>query len=60
MDQVHEVLRYNHYTYRTERAYYKWILRYIRYFEGEKHPKDMGKFKIEQFLSHLATSAWRP
>ena len=55
MDQVREVLRYYHYAYRTEQTYCKWIMRYIRFFGGKKHPKDMGKAEIERFLSHLAT-----
>jgi len=55
MDQVREVLRYYHYAYRTEETYCKWILRFTRFFDGKKHPKDMGKAEIERFLSHLAT-----
>jgi len=55
MDQVREVLRYYHYAYRTEETYCKWILRFIRFFGGKKHPKEMGKAEIEHFLSHLAT-----
>ena len=55
MDQMREVLRYYHYAYRTEQTYCKWILRYIRFFDGKKHPKNMGKVEIERFLSHLAT-----
>ena len=54
MDQVREVLHYYHYAYRTEQSYCKWILRYIRFSEGKKHPRDMGKAEIERFLSHLA------
>jgi len=53
MDQVREVLRYHHYAIRTEEAYVKWILRFIR-FHGTRHPKEMGKREIEAFLSHLA------
>jgi integrase len=55
MDQVREVLRYYHYAYRTEETYCKWILRFIRFFDGKRHPKEMGKPEIERFLSHLAT-----
>jgi len=42
-------------SYRTEQSYCKWILRYVRYYDGKHHPKDMGKVEIERFLSHLAT-----
>lgn len=55
MDQVREVLRYHHYAIRTEEAYVRWILAFIR-FHGRKHPKDMGKTEIETFLSDLAVN----
>jgi len=53
MDQVREVLRFHHYAYSTEKSYVDWILRYIR-FNNKRHPRDMGKVEIEQFLSYLA------
>lgn len=53
MDQVREVLRYHHYSIRTEEVYVKWILKFIR-FNETRHPKEMGKHEIERFLSHLA------
>ena len=55
MDQVREVLRYHHYSYRTEQTYCQWILRYIHYFGGKTHPRLLGAKNIESFLSHLAT-----
>ena len=55
MDQVKETLRFYHYAYNTEKSYVDWILKFIR-FSGKKHPKDMGKFEIERFLSHLAVN----
>jgi len=55
LDQVREVMRYHHYSIRTEDAYVKWILGYIR-FNGTRHPRDMGKPEIERFLSHLAVN----
>ena len=57
MDQVCQVLRYYHYAYRTEQTYCDWIVRYIKFFNSQKHPKDMGKREIEMFLSHLATNS---
>lgn len=57
MDQVREVLRYYHYAYRTEQTYCDWIKRFLRYHNYRLHPRDMGEAEIEQFLSHLATSA---
>ena len=55
MDQVRETLRFYHYAYNTEKSYVEWILRFIR-FNGKKHPRDMGKYEIERFLSHLAVN----
>ncbi len=54
MDQVREVLRYYHYSYKTEQTYSSWILRYIRFYGGRIHPKNMGKNEVERFLSYLA------
>jgi hypothetical protein len=55
MDQVKQVLRYHHYSYRTEQTYCDWILRCVKFHGGKMHPKDMGKKEVEGFLSHLAT-----
>ena len=55
MDQVREVLRYHHYTYRTEQTYCQWILRYINYFGSKTHPRLLSAKNIEEFLSRLAT-----
>ena len=55
MDQVREVLRYHHYAIRTESTYCQWILRYIRFFGGKTHPKEMGASHVERYLSHLVT-----
>ena len=53
LDQVREVLRYHHYSHKTEQAYVSWILRFIR-FNATRHPAEMGKLEIERYLSHLA------
>ena len=55
LDQVKQVLRYHHYSIRTEQAYCRWITRFIKYYHCKKHPKDMGKKEIEQYLSHLTS-----
>ncbi len=55
MDQVRQVLRYHHYSYRTEQTYCDWIIRFVKFHGFQKHPKDMDKSEIEAFLSHLAT-----
>ena len=53
MDQVREVLRYHHYAYRTEQTYCQWILRYIRFFGGKTHPRNLKAHHVERFLSDL-------
>ncbi len=55
MDQVRQVLRYHHYSLSTEKTYCDWISRYIKYHRCKRHPSEMGKREIEDFLSHLAT-----
>jgi len=41
LDQVSEVMRFKHYSLRTERTYQVWIKRYI-FFHGKRHPREMG------------------
>ena len=53
MDQVVEKLRVEHYSLRTEKTYCHWIRRYIL-FHRKRHPLEMGKYEVEQFLSALA------
>jgi site-specific recombinase XerD len=53
LDQVRDIIRIKHYSYRTEETYIYWIRRYIL-FHDKRHPKEMGKSEIEAFLSHLA------
>lgn len=55
MDQVRQVLRYHHYSLKTEQNYCDWIARFIRFHKCQKHPAQMGKDEIEAFLSYLAT-----
>ena len=54
MEQVCEVLRYHHYAYRTEQTYCQWILRFIHFFGGKIHPRNLGVNDVERFLSDLA------
>ena len=56
MDQVREVLRYHHYAFRTEKTYCQWILRYIHFFGGTTHPKNLSTNHIERFLSDLTVN----
>jgi len=56
MEQVREVLRYHHYAYRTEQTYCQWILRFIHFFGGKTHPRNLGARDIERFLSDLTVN----
>lgn len=53
LDQVRDVLRLRHYSYRTELAYVHWIKRFIL-FHNKQHPLDMGEDEIQAFLTDLA------
>lgn len=53
LDIVRDKIRFKHYSVSTEKTYVYWIKRYIL-FHNKKHPVEMGKIEIEQFLTHLA------
>lgn len=53
LEQVRNILRTMHYSYKTEQAYADWIKRYI-HFHNKNHPKDLDSEAISAFLSHLA------
>jgi integron integrase len=53
LDQVRQALRVRHYSPRTERAYVRWILRYI-HFHQRRHPRELGAAELTAFLSDLA------
>jgi len=53
LEIVRDKIRVKHYSISTERTYLYWIKSYILY-HNKKHPKDMGKVEIEQFLTYLA------
>ena len=53
LDIVRDKIRFKHYSIKTEYSYIGWIKRYI-FFHNKRHPKDMGKVEIEQFLTWLA------
>ena len=52
--QFEAVMRLNHYSIRTERAYWYWIRYFIR-FHRMRHPREMGALEVNAFLSWLAT-----
>lgn len=55
LDQVSEVMRYYHYSRRSEESYRRWIKQFIL-FNDKRHPSELGKHEIERFLSHLAVN----
>jgi len=48
LDQVREVLRRLHYSYRTEKTYRYWI-RYFILWSGKRHPRDLGAVEVTAF-----------
>jgi hypothetical protein len=53
LDQVRQLARVKHFSYRTEQSYVFWIERYIRC-HGIRHPDTMGAPEVEALLTHLA------
>jgi len=55
LDQVRAKIRLKQYSIRTEESYVSWIRRFILY-HNKRHPLEMGKKDIEQFLTNLAVN----
>lgn len=58
LDQLREVLRYKHYSLRTEEAYLYWVRFFVRWHGRNghtRHPRDFGAIEVEQFLTMLTT-----
>jgi integron integrase len=53
LDRVREANRLRHGSRSTEKAYVRWIRRYIL-FHGKRHPAEMGAPEVTRFLSSLA------
>ncbi len=53
LEQMRGVLRFKHYSIRTEQTYLDWVKRFIL-FHGKRHPKTMGADEVRAFLTHLA------
>jgi len=53
LDCVRDKIRVKHYSISTEKTYVHWIKCYIL-FHDKKHPNEMGKDEIEQYLTSLA------
>lgn len=53
LEIVRDKIRFKHYSISTERTYIYWIKYYI-IFHNKKHPIEMAKCEIEEFLTYLA------
>lgn len=51
LDQIREVMRFHHYSYRTEKTYSQWVRRYLAFHRrpersgpdgGWRHPRSLG------------------
>ena len=56
LDRVRERIRTRHYSRRTEKAYVRWIRRYVL-FHGRRHPREMRAEELSRFLPSLAVDA---
>ena len=57
LEQVSEVIRYKHYSLKTEQAYLYWVRFFVRWHgrDGKmRHPRDMGGAEVTEFLTMLA------
>jgi integron integrase len=54
-DRIRELLRFKHYSLRTEEAYVGWYRQFVRH-HGLRHPQEMGAAEVEAFLTHLAVN----
>ena len=53
LDITRDKIRMKHYSMKTEMNYVGWIKRFILY-HNKRHPAEMGKSEIEQYLTYLA------
>jgi integron integrase len=53
LDQMRNILRRRHYSYRTEQTYVDWVRRFIL-FHQKRHPRDLAEPEITAFLTSLA------
>ena len=59
-EAVREAIRLRHLSYKIEKHYLHWILRFVR-FHGRRHPKQMGEQEIYVIpslaVSHMPTNS---
>ena len=64
LEQLSEVLRYKHYSLKTEQAYVYWVKFFVRWCGrgGQmRHPRDMGRSRLKPRLArpHPSTGSGR-
>ena len=57
LDQIRSVIRFKHFSIRTEDTYIHWIKRFIL-FHNKRRPLEMSEQEIRQSLSHLAANEY--
>lgn len=55
LDQVRNLIRMRHLSYKTEKAYLHYI-RDFKLFHDKRHPTEMGAGQIGEYLTHLAVA----
>ena len=53
LEKVREEIRRRNYSYRTEKSYIRWIVRFVK-FHNLTHPSDMAKEQVVDYLNWLA------
>lgn len=53
LKKVREEIRRRNYSYRTEKAYVRWIIRFVK-FNKLTHPKNLDEEQVVDFLNWLA------
>ncbi len=58
LDQLRNKLRVLQYAWKTEKSYVAWVERFLRFYKDPhgawRHPAELGKAEIEQYLTFLA------
>jgi len=58
-DQFHEVARFKHLSFRSEKTYWEWVVRFLKFHKERagdwQHPRDLGTKGVTPFLTYLAT-----
>ena len=52
-EQLREVMRFRHFSHRTESAYWHWIKGFIL-FHQKRHPRELHAAEVRAYLTHLA------